>query len=190
MFRGHAREDNRNEKMKILAQLMKNAIQILNLLREGYGVNALLTDRMSEWQKFSEGRGDTKGDNRYGHPVTTKTNENVKMTRNPVRKDRRLNIRMTGWIWNRNGAKNVNVRFEYETCAEMIKIERQKSARHHVNPEILEITEASADFLKTVVSFNETPFIHFKLLAPCISTNIYCLLRLNHQTAHIKCTAA
>ena len=30
-----------------------------------------------------------------GHPVTTKTNENVKTVRNPVRTDRRFNSRMS-----------------------------------------------------------------------------------------------
>lgn len=74
----------------------KNATQTLNLLHEVYEVDALLRARMSELQKkFSEGRGDKEGDERHGHPVTTKTNEYVKTVRNHVRTDRRFNSRMT-----------------------------------------------------------------------------------------------
>jgi len=40
-------------------------------------------------------RRDKEGDERHGHPVTTKTNENVKTMRTSVRTDRRFNSRMT-----------------------------------------------------------------------------------------------
>jgi hypothetical protein len=40
--------------------------------------------------------------------------------------------------------------------------EYQKSARHHVNPEILKITEENENFLRTLVSLNETSLLHFE----------------------------
>jgi hypothetical protein len=64
------------------------------LLREVYGEDTLSRAWVFEWhRRFLGGREDVEDDERPGHPVTMKTNENVEKVRTLVRNDR-LSIRM------------------------------------------------------------------------------------------------
>jgi hypothetical protein len=79
--------------IKFLGKLKKTATEMYQLLRDGE--DTLSRAHVFEWhRRFLGGREDVEDDERPGHPVTTKTDENVDKVRTLVRNDRRLSIRM------------------------------------------------------------------------------------------------
>jgi hypothetical protein len=80
--------------IKFLAKLKKTATETYQLLCEVYGEDTLSRARVFEWhRRFLGGREDVENDERPGHPVTMKTDENVDKVRTLVRNDHCLSIR-------------------------------------------------------------------------------------------------
>jgi hypothetical protein len=101
----------------------KYATQTLNLLREVYGVDAILRARMSEWQNKFFGR--KRGHRRWRTTWPSGYDENLWKCENGEEscENRSLFQQQNDRVvehGNRNGAKNVNVKFEHETCMETI----------------------------------------------------------------------
>jgi len=83
--------------IKILVKLKKTAMEKFNLLRETYRENSL-SRALCVWMAQEDfrwrGREDLENDERTGHPITTKTDENLGKVRACVRTDRHLGISM------------------------------------------------------------------------------------------------
>jgi hypothetical protein len=134
------------------------------LLREVHGEDTQSRACVFEWhRRFLGGREDVEDDERPGHPVTMKTDENVDKVRTLVRNDRRLSIRMI--------AKELNVDKETvrqiltenlkmkTVCAKMVPknlSEDQKLNREEMCQNVLEKIEEDPDFLNSVVTCDET----------------------------------
>jgi transposase len=62
------------------AKLGKRASEILQMLTEAYGADAMKKSSVSEWHKrFKQGREDVKDDERTGRPKTHRTDENCSL---------------------------------------------------------------------------------------------------------------
>jgi len=81
--------------IKFCVKLGETGIETFNKLKKAYGEQALSRSQVFKWYKaFSEGRESIKDEPRSGRPSTSKTDNNVEITRALVRSDRRLTVRM------------------------------------------------------------------------------------------------
>jgi transposase len=66
--------------IKFCAKLGKSASEILQMLTEAYGSDAMKTSSIFEWHKrFKDGQEDVKDDERTGRPKTHRTDENCSL---------------------------------------------------------------------------------------------------------------
>jgi hypothetical protein len=149
--------------IKFLAKLKKTATETYQLLREAYGEHTVSRARVFErHRRFLGGREDVE-DERRGHPVTMKTDENVDKVRTLVRNDRLLSIRMIAEELNvdKETIRQIlteNLKMK-TVCTKMVPknlSKDQKLNREEMCQNVLEKTEEDPDFLNSVVTCDET----------------------------------
>ena len=87
--------------LKFLVKLKKPPTECFQLLKEVFGDNCMSRSQIFEWHKrFLEGREIVEDDERSGRPVTSRTDENIKIINEIVHNDRRLSVRMMSYITN------------------------------------------------------------------------------------------
>jgi hypothetical protein len=150
--------------IKFLAKLKKTPTKTYQLLREVYGEDTLSRARVFEWhRRFLGGREDVEDDERPGHPVTMKTDENVDKVMTLVGNDRCLNIRMIAkeLIVDKETVRPIlteNLKMK-KVCAKMVPknlSKDQKLNREEMCQNVMEKIEEDPDFLNSVVTCDET----------------------------------
>ena len=150
--------------IKFCVKLGETSIETFNKLKQAYGEHALSRSQVFKWFKaFSEGRESNEDEARSGRPSTSKTDNNVEIVGALVRSDRRLTVRMIAVELNLNHAtvhqiltdelamKKLCVTF----VPKSLTIE-QKDNRKDVCLRLLERTQSDRNFLKNVITGDET----------------------------------
>lgn len=150
--------------VKFCFKLGKSSSETFELLQQAFGDDVLSRTTCFEWfKRFKEGRTSVKDNGRPGRPSTSKTNETVARVREIIRNNRRLTIREV--------AEDVGI--SYGSCQEILTKElgmsriaakfvprlltdEQKQNRKTIAQELFERTESDQDFLKNIITGDET----------------------------------
>lgn len=120
--------------------------------------------RVFEWHKrFCEGREEVEDNPKSGRPVSVKTDRNIQLVNEVVRRDRRLTIRMMAEELEMSKESVRTILVENlgmkKICARMVPkllSDEQKSRRMEVCEEILQHLEENQDFLSNVITGDES----------------------------------
>ena len=129
-------------------------------------------------RRFKEGREEVDDDHRIGRPPTSRTDENVERVIQTVRSDRRLTVRIIAdelginseWVW-RIITEDLGMRM---ICAKKVPRflnEGQKERRVQVCQDILEQLETEPNWLKRVVTGNDSWIFEYDALTKRQSLN-------------------
>ena len=150
--------------LKFLAQLGKTPTEVLGLLQQVYGNEAMSRCRVFKWHKrFKEGREGVEDDPRSGRPLTSKTEENVERVRQKVCNDHRLTLRMIANELSMNSERVWSIITEElgmrKICAKMVPrlfTDEQKERRVEVCQDILTRLETDPNLLGRTITGDES----------------------------------
>ena len=150
--------------IRFCVRLQINATETFKKLKQAYGDQVLSRAQVFRWHKaFLFGRETVEDEPRSGRPVTSRTEENATKVKTLVKADRRLTVRMIGDELNLNHqtvhnilTKDLGMR---KTCAKLIPkdlTQEQKVDQKDVCVDLLERVENEPDFLKHLITGNES----------------------------------
>lgn len=150
--------------LKFLVQLGKTPSEALGMLQKVYGDETMSRSRVFEWcKRFKEGREDVEDDPRSGRPSTSRNEANVERVKQMVRDDRRLTVRQIADELGMNHNSVWKIITEdlgmQKVCAKMVPRllnDDQKGRRMQVCQDILERLETEPDFLRRVITGDES----------------------------------
>lgn len=155
--------------IKFHVKLGKSACETFSLLKSVYQESCLAQSNVYNWfKRFQDGREDVEDDPRSGRPSTSKTDKNIEKVGVLVRSDRRLTIRMisdTVGIDKESVRQILHDNFNmHKVCAKMVpKIlsDDQKEIRKNLSTDALNQIENDPDFLKRVITCDESWFFTY-----------------------------
>ena len=150
--------------LKFLVKLKKPPTECFQLLKEVFGDNCMSRSQIFEWHKrFLEGREIVEDDERSGRPVTSRTDENIKIINEIVRNDRRLSVRMMSDITNIDRETIRKILTEdlqmTKVCAKMVPKNltcEQKMNRKDICSDIMERFTDDPELISKIITSDET----------------------------------
>lgn len=150
--------------IKFCVKLGETPTVTFEKLKKAYGDVTLSRAQVFRWYKaFSDGRESVQDDPRSGRPLSSKSDENVKKISDLVRNDRRLTTRMIAEELDLNHTTVHQVLTEElkmrKVCAKLVPktlTVQQKDNRMEVCRDLLGRIEGDADFLKHVITGDES----------------------------------
>jgi len=149
---------------QVLCQIGETGIETFNKLKQAYGEHALSRSQLFKWYKaFSEGRESIKNEPRSGRTSTSKMGNNVEKVLVLVRSDRRLTVRMIASELNLNHTTVHQILTQElamrKLCTKIVPknlIIERKDSRKDLCVHLLERTQSDRNFLKNVITGDET----------------------------------
>ena len=150
--------------IKFCQKLGKTASETVEMLKEAYGHDAMSRARVFDWhRRFKEGRTSVESDERPGRPSTSRNAETVENIRGLVKTDRRLTIRdICDEVGISVGScqailtEDLGMRRVAATFVPRILTPEHKEFRMTTATHLLQCAESDADFLKTIITGDES----------------------------------
>ncbi|KMQ83968.1 histone-lysine n-methyltransferase setmar-like protein [Lasius niger] len=150
--------------IKFCVKLKKSATETFSSLTEAYGDATLLRNMVFKWHRaFKEGRENVENEPRSGKPISSTNDQNVKVVRALMAKDRRLSVRMiaeqTGL--DKNAIHRIltdDLRMR-KICAKLVPKHlsvEQKAIRLKICQDLLGRLEIEPNFLDKVITGDES----------------------------------
>lgn len=150
--------------VKFCVKLGKMFTETFQMLQVAFGDECLSRSRCHEWYKrFKEGRTSCEDDSRSGRPSTSTDDDHVARLNRLVRSNRRLTIREMAEELNISFGscqqiltENLQMRRVAAKFVPRLLTEQQKEHRVQVCQELLEMANDNENFLKQVITGDET----------------------------------
>ncbi|XP_054431328.1 protein GVQW3-like [Pteronotus mesoamericanus] len=151
--------------IKFCVKLEHSSAETIRIIQKVFGEDAMSAAQIKVWHKrFKDGRESVESDPRSGRPATSRTPENVERVRAAISKGRRLTVReleadlgipkttVSQILTQDLGLKRVVAKF-----VPRLLLPEQKGHRAAVADDLIQTTPNEPDFLKTVITGDESP---------------------------------
>ncbi|KAG5333736.1 SETMR methyltransferase, partial [Acromyrmex charruanus] len=158
---GRGRNFNMEQRavIKFNAKLGKSASEIFRSMQQVYGSQCLGRTAVFEWHKrFLEGRETLEDDKKSGRPILVRTPEMIEKVRDFVANDRNASLKMMEEALNIS-RETIRTILKTKVCAKFVPHtlrSDQKSARINYSRDIVAAAENNPNFLKSIVTGDET----------------------------------
>jgi len=150
--------------IKFCQKIGKTATETVDLIKLAFGMNSLSQSRVFEWfARFRDGRGTTEDDLHTGRPIASRTAERVEEISNLIIKDRRISVReiaekvgMSFGTCQKILVDDLGLSRKSSKFVPKILSADQKSERVSACTDLLEAADNDPNFLKKVVTGDET----------------------------------
>lgn len=150
--------------IKFCVLLKKSPAETLQMLTEAYGAEALKKSQVYEWHKrFREGRVNTADEPRSGRPSTATNDEKIEQVRQVVRANRRISIDdIASEVDLSHGSVHTILHDHLEMHRICLRVVPKmltpdhKEQRMTAAGELINAADADTDFLKKIVTGDET----------------------------------
>jgi histone-lysine N-methyltransferase SETMAR len=150
--------------IKFCVLLKKSPAETLQLLTEAYGAEAMKKSQVYEWHKrFREGRMDIADDPRSGRPSTAIIDEKIEQVRQVVHANRRISIDEIASKVNLSHGSVHSILHDrlgmHRICSRIVPKMLTPDHKEHrmiTAGELIDAADADSDFLKKIVTGDET----------------------------------
>jgi len=146
-----------------------------NLLKKVYGDDSLSPTQVFGWfKRFKEGREEIGDDQRPSHPSMSKADANIEKVSETVRQNRHLCIQAVAELINIDKGtvwqilhNNFNMKKVCSKRASKLLTPEQKEIRMNICADILQNNENDPNFLKNVITCDESWFFQYDPESKC-----------------------